>query len=111
MRPSRGGALRGSAPVFAALGDENRLRLVSKLCARGPLSIADLSKGERITRQAVTKHLHALAEAGLARGLRRGREQVWQLEPRRLEAARGYLDQISNHWDRALDRLRAMVER
>ncbi|HXW84588.1 MAG TPA: metalloregulator ArsR/SmtB family transcription factor [Candidatus Binataceae bacterium] len=112
MRPRGATAtsLRNSAPVFAALGDVNRLRLVTRLCAEGPLSIARLSRGAPISRQAVTKHLHALAEAGLARGSRRGREQVWELEPKRLEKAREYLNEISTQWDRAIDRLRAMVE-
>jgi DNA-binding transcriptional ArsR family regulator len=62
--------------VFAALGDESRLRLVARLCADGPLSIARLSKGAGITRQAVTKHLETLGEAGLVRHSRRGRERI-----------------------------------
>src|SRR2546428_8000572 len=56
--------LVGAAPVFAALGDETRLRLVARLCTEGPLSIVRLSAGAAVTRQAVTKHLHALAAAG-----------------------------------------------
>jgi DNA-binding transcriptional ArsR family regulator len=104
-----GGA--GAAPVFAALGDETRLALVSRLCAGGPLSIARLSAGSTVTRQAITKHLHVLASAGLVRGTRRGRERVWQLEPRRLQDARQYLDLVSHSWDQALARLAAFVER
>lgn len=44
------------------------------------------------------------------RGSRRGRESIWELEKRRLEIARGYLDLISKQWDGALDRLRKFVE-
>ena len=110
-RPSRGArALQGSAPLFAALGDETRLGLVSRLCAEGPLSIAELTAGSAVTRQAVTKHLHVLAGAGLVRGNRDGRENVWELEPRRLEAARRSLDLISEQWDQALGRLQRFVE-
>jgi DNA-binding transcriptional ArsR family regulator len=104
--------LTGAASVFAALGDETRLRLVARLCTEGPLSIVDLSAGAGVTRQAVTKHLHALADAGLVRGKRRARQRqrFWMLERRRLEEARTYLDRISEEWDGALARLRAFVE-
>src|ERR1700741_4819029 len=98
------------APVFAALGDRTRLRLVARLCDDGPLSIARLSDGAGVTRQAVTKHLNALAEAGVVRGTRRGRERIWELQTKRLEVARRYLDEVSGQWDAAIERLRAFVE-
>ena len=93
------------APIFAALGDETRLRLVARLCSGGPQSIARLTVGSEVTRQAVTKHLLVLAEAGLVRGTRAGRESRWELEPRRLEAARRYLDRIAEEWTRRLEAL------
>jgi DNA-binding transcriptional ArsR family regulator len=102
--------LQESAPVFAALGDPTRLRIVARLCTDGPLSIARLSEGAGVTRQAVTKHLKALADAGLARHARSGRELIWELEPRRLEIARRCLDHISDQWDVAIGRLKALVE-
>jgi DNA-binding transcriptional ArsR family regulator len=98
------------APVFAALGDETRLELVARLCKRGPLSIVRLSEGADVTRQAITKHLNALAEAGLVTSRRDGRERVWELETRRLTIAKKYLDQVSQRWDERIDRLRALVE-
>jgi DNA-binding transcriptional ArsR family regulator len=112
MRPSSAArSSRASAPVFAALGDETRLQLVSRLCERGPLSIAKLTAGFDVTRQAITKHLHVLADAGLVRGTRDGRESVWELEPHRLAEARRHLDLISKRWDEALARLKSLVER
>jgi DNA-binding transcriptional ArsR family regulator len=99
-----------AAPLFAALGDETRLRIVRRLCAEGPLSITALTDGARISRQAITKHLNALAGAGLVSGERSGRASVWQLEARRLDDVRKYLDEISRQWDAAVERLRAMVE-
>jgi DNA-binding transcriptional ArsR family regulator len=102
--------LADAAPVFAALGDETRLEIVSRLCREGPLSISRLSEGAEVTRQAITKHLQALADAGIARDNRVGRERIWELEPRRLEAARRTLDRISEQWDAALERLKAFVE-
>jgi DNA-binding transcriptional ArsR family regulator len=113
MSRSRGGAtarLADAAPVFAALGDPRRLALVSRLCDSGPLSTARLSAGAGVTRQAITKHLEALADAGLVRDTRQGRERVWELEPRRIERARLYLDQIGAQWDAALGRLKAFIE-
>lgn len=99
-----------SAPLFAALGDETRLRVVARLCREGPLSVTKLTDGTRVTRQAVSKHLRVLEEVGLVRSGRDGRENVYELAPRRLAEARRHLDEISAQWDRAIDRLRAFVE-
>jgi DNA-binding transcriptional ArsR family regulator len=100
----------GSVLLFAALGDKTRLRLVSRLCDDGPMSITRLTAGSRVTRQAITKHLRVMEEAGLVRSTRHGRESVWQVERRRLEDARRYLARISKQWDDALGRLRKFVE-
>ena len=102
---TKSGALRSSAPIFAALGDETRLRLVARRCTGGPQSIARLTAGSEITRQAVTKHLLVLADAGLVRGVRQGRESRWALEPEQLEVARRYLDLISEQWTERLEAL------
>jgi DNA-binding transcriptional ArsR family regulator len=97
------------ATLFAALGDEKRLRLLARL-ARGPGSISHLAEGSGITRQGVTKHLRVLARAGLVRGRRRGKESVWQLERKRLDEARRSLELISQQWDVALGKLKLYVE-
>ena len=97
--------------MFAALGDETRLALVARLSSEGPLSITRLTAGSAVTRQAITKHLHALSDAGLVRDRRRGRERIWELEPRRLEMAHRCLDQISEQWDAAIGRLKVFVEK
>jgi DNA-binding transcriptional ArsR family regulator len=104
-------ALAASATIFAALGDETRLGLVSRLCDHGPLSITRLTDGSGMTRQAITKHLHVMETAGLVRSSHHGRESIWQLEPVALQEARRYLDTISAQWDGALGRLKAFVER
>ncbi len=109
-RSARAPGVAEAAPVFAALGDQTRLVLVSRLCEGGPWSIARLTDGFPVTRQAVTKHLHVLAGAGLVRGVRRGRERIWELEPDKLAEARRTLDELSKRWDAALDRLKAYVE-
>jgi DNA-binding transcriptional ArsR family regulator len=98
------------ASIFAALGDETRLQIVGRLCEEGPMSIVRLTDGTEVSRQAVTKHLHVLEEAGLVRSSRDGRERIWALRTKRLAEVRKYLDQISTQWDEALVRLKAMVE-
>lgn len=103
-------ALPGCAPIFAALGDETRLRLVAILCAGGAVSIAQLTSNTDITRQAVTKHLQVLAEAGLVHDVKVGRERLWQFDPLQLEEARRSLDLIASQWDQALGKLKAAVE-
>jgi DNA-binding transcriptional ArsR family regulator len=113
MSPSRRAAalkVTEAVPVFAALGDATRLSLLGRLSADGPLSITRLSEGTGVTRQAITRHLHALGAAGLVRNARRGREQVFELDLKRLEKARRCLDQISAQWDDAADRLKSFVE-
>ena len=111
MSPRTGSAsLQRSAPIFAALGDETRLHVVSRLSAGGPLSITELTKGSAVTRQSVTKHLAVLAAAGLVVDFRQGRERVWELRTRRLAEAKRVLDAISKEWDEALERLRVFVE-
>ena len=102
--------LEKTALIFAALGDQTRLLLVARLSAEGPMSIARLTQGGSVTRQAVTKHLQVLANVGLANSSRLGRESVWELEPEPLESARRCLDGISAQWDAALDRLKRLVE-
>lgn len=99
-----------AAPLFAALGDETRLALLARLSSGGPGSITDLTDKADVSRQAITKHLEVLLEAGLVRSSKRGRERIWQLQPRRLADAHDYLDRISAQWDDALSRLQKFVE-
>jgi DNA-binding transcriptional ArsR family regulator len=98
------------AKVFAALGDPTRLSLIARLGDGTPLSISRLAEGSRLTRQAVTKHLRVLENAGMVGSERSGRESLYRLETARILEARNYLDGISRHWDAALARLKQMVE-
>ena len=113
MSRSRGATalkLTDAVPVFAALGDATRLSLLGRLSVDGPVSITRLTEGTGVTRQAITRHLYALGDAGLVRNTRRGRERVWELDVKRLEEAKRCLDQIAAQWDAAADRLKAFVE-
>ncbi len=107
---ARGRASGATACLFAALGDETRLLLVGRLCRGGSQSIAQLTEGSSLTRQAVTKHLVTLREASLVHGERRGREMLFEFTPRPIEEACKYLGQVSAQWDEALRRLKSFVE-
>ncbi|MCC6155123.1 MAG: helix-turn-helix transcriptional regulator [Candidatus Hydrogenedentes bacterium] len=99
------------APVFAALGDPTRLKLVAKLSNGEPRSIAQLTEGSPLTRQAITKHLRVLEHAGIVHNVREGRESLFKLDPKPIDGVRNYLDQISSQWDNTLARLKSFVER
>jgi DNA-binding transcriptional ArsR family regulator len=102
--------LTKTAPVFAALGDPVRLAMIARLCMAGPLPTIRLKQGTSVSRQAVTKHLRMLEDAGLVQSQRVGRDRLWQIETRQLTEVRKYLDQISAQWDATVERLRRFVE-
>lgn len=99
------------APVFAALGDATRLTLLAKLNSGEPRSIAQLTEGSPLTRQAITKHLRVLEHAGIVHNVREGRESLFKFDPKPIDSLRDYLDQVSSQWDNALARLKSFVER
>jgi DNA-binding transcriptional ArsR family regulator len=98
------------AHVFAALGDQTRLGLVAQLAAGQPRSIAELTRGSRMTRQAMRKHLRVLEMAGMVRGVRLGREHRFAFSPQPILGIREYLDFVSQQWEQALGRLKLFVE-
>ncbi len=105
-------AARGKsrAPLFFALGDDTRLALVAKLSGGRPHSISQLTRGSRLTRQAITKHLRVLEGAGIVRSVHAGRESLFEFNPEPIEGLREYLDFVSAQWDHALARLKSFVE-
>jgi DNA-binding transcriptional ArsR family regulator len=98
------------SPVFNALGDPNRLRIVTRLCDGGPCSTSEFTRVIPVSRQAATKHLLLLEAVGLVSSERQGRERIWRIEPEPLTGASDYLAALSKRWDNAIDRLRAYVE-
>ncbi|MGN6525009.1 MAG: ArsR/SmtB family transcription factor [Burkholderiaceae bacterium] len=99
-----------AAGLFAALGDQTRLALLARLSPEEAVSIAHLADQAPVTRQAITRHLQVLADAGLVAGERRGREHLWRLQPQRLADAQAALASIAAQWGDALERLRAYVD-
>ncbi|MGB8769612.1 MAG: metalloregulator ArsR/SmtB family transcription factor [Candidatus Korobacteraceae bacterium] len=114
MSPKNGNGttvkLKTYAPVFAALGDETRLALLTRLSQGRVYSISELTAGSRLTRQAITKHLRVLESVGVVRSSRAGRESLYELNLQPIEGARQYLDLVSERWDQALARLARFVE-
>lgn len=100
-----------AAVVFAALGDPTRLALVARLCDGSRRSIAQLSDGQSLTRQAISKHLRVLESARVVRSERAGRENLFVLNPKPIEDIRNYIALVSGQWDTALSRLKAFVEK
>ena len=99
-----------AADIFFALGDETRLSVVSKLGSGGTRSATALSDGAKVSRQAIMKHLQVLEGAGLVTREKRGREVLYGLASHPLDEARAFLDDVSASWDRAIERLRELVE-
>ena len=87
------------ASVFAALGDETRLSVLAKLCSGVPQSIARLTAGTNLSRQAVTKHLAILEEANLVTPLRQGRQRLHFINP-------VPINEIAERWIGKFDRSR-----
>ena len=99
-----------AAPIFDALGDPNRLRIVVRLCDAGPCSTSTLAAAIPATRQAAAKHLRLLESTGVVDSSKRGRERIWNVRTTTLSDVVDYLDQLSRQWDRRIDRLRKLVE-
>jgi DNA-binding transcriptional ArsR family regulator len=98
------------APLFDALGDPNRLRIITRLCDGGPCSTTKITEVVSVSRQAATKHLLLLEAVGLVSSQRHGRERIWRVRPEPLNEASQYLDALSRRWDNAIGRLRTYVE-
>lgn len=101
---------REKAAAFAALGDQTRLLLLAKLCSGRRYSIAGLTEGTKLTRQAVTKHLRVLERVRMVHRRRAGRETLFDFDPKPVREMKDYLELVSKQWDDALARLKTFVE-
>lgn len=110
LQISKASTLTKYAALFDALGDTTRLSLVERLGEGQPRSISQLAKGSKLTRQAVTKHLHVLERAGVVRSEDAGRERHFTLEAQPFADMQEYLAFVSERWDEALMRLKSFVE-
>jgi DNA-binding transcriptional ArsR family regulator len=92
--------------VFSALSDPNRRLLLQRLAGRESASLSELAGQLPVTRQAVSKHLAALGEAGLVAATRVGRETRYRLTPEPLGEAVGWIERVGEQWEGRLTRLR-----
>lgn len=93
-------------PIFSALSDPNRRYVVEALAERGEATATELASELPVTRQAVSKHLSALEDAGLVEGSRAGREVRYRLTPASLGAAVSWIERVGEQWDERLAALR-----
>ena len=103
--------LDDAGAVFAALADPTRRRIVRELSTDGPLTATQLAARVGISRQATSKHLFALADAGLATGERLGRETRFELDTRSFAEAESWMRAIGALWNRRLAVLKTLLER
>jgi DNA-binding transcriptional ArsR family regulator len=96
--------------LFSALADPTRREMIQRLSTEGPASASHLSRQVPITRQAVAKHLRALADAGLVTAERKGRENVFRLSPEPLAEAMSWMAAAGAEWDRRLQALKERLE-
>lgn len=95
--------------VFDALGDPTRRHIVESL-SRGEASATQLAADLPVTRQAVSKHLTALRDAGLVESRRHGRETLYRVNADPLDDAAAWIVRVGGQWDARLERLRKLVE-
>jgi len=99
-----------AGPVFAALADPTRRRVVHELSKDGPLTATQLAERIPVTRQAIAKHFAALEEAGLAVGVRSGRETRYELRTQAFAEAEAWMRAIGATWDRRLAAFKEYIE-
>jgi DNA-binding transcriptional ArsR family regulator len=97
--------------VFSALSDPGRRRLLETLAGCESASLTELAAQLPVTRQAVSKHLATLGEAGLVESARAGRETRYRLTPRPLGEALAWMEKVGDQWDERLARLRDHLAR
>jgi DNA-binding transcriptional ArsR family regulator len=95
--------------VFSALADPTRRRLLSAISAT-PATATELAGDLPISRQAVTKHLSALADAGLLERERVGRDIRYRVTPEPFTEAVSWMAAVGGQWDRRLASLRQTVD-
>jgi DNA-binding transcriptional ArsR family regulator len=97
--------------VFAALGDPGRRALVEAVAARGDATATELAANLPVTRQAVAKQLAALADAGLLRSRRTGRETRYEVTAEPLGDAVAWMLEVGAAWDMRLAKLARSLAR
>lgn len=101
---------RDPAAVFSALSDATRREVMRRLSEEGPSTLGDLAAELPVSRQAVSKHLVVLEEAGLVASAGDSRRRQYRLTPLPLADALGWMVDVGAEWDERLNALRRHVE-
>jgi DNA-binding transcriptional ArsR family regulator len=102
------------AKIFAALGNSTRLTLVKRLATAetfGGQSISELAEDTGLTRQAITKHLEVLADAGIVSRMKPGRATYFELKSEPVSHAMGALAVLVKQRLRAEQELKVLRRR
>ena len=97
--------------MFSALSDPTRLEVIRLLSREGAVTLGEIAAELPVTRQAVSKHLAVLEDAGLVTASGDTRRRRYRLTPRPLAEAMGWMVDVGAEWDERLDALRHHVER
>lgn len=95
--------------VFQAIADPTRRKLL-KLLSKEEMPVTAISEHFPISRTAVSKHLRVLAEAGLVKERKAGRETRYKLKPEPLYELKDWLQYFELFWENKLSALRLFVE-
>jgi DNA-binding transcriptional ArsR family regulator len=98
------------APIFAALADPTRRRLLVSLAEHSPKTATQMAEEYPITRQGILKHLNILEEAGLVMVTQKGREKRYTLTPEPLTELDQWIKALNAKWDERLLRLKNFIE-
>src|SRR6266571_8636666 len=96
--------------LWSAIGDPSRRRVLDLLVSRGEASASWLAGQVPFSRQAVSKHLVVLEQAGLISRRKQGREVLYQVDAERLDQATRAMAALANHWDRRLNTIKRLAE-
>ena len=96
--------------LWSAIADPSRRRVLDLLVRTGEETASSLATQVPFSRQAVSKHLVVLEQAGLVSHRKRGREVLYAVDPARLDNATQALAQVARDWDRRLDTIKRLAE-
>jgi DNA-binding transcriptional ArsR family regulator len=96
--------------LWSAIGDPSRRRVLDLLVSNGEASAWSLAEHVPFSRQAVSKHLVVLEEAGLVSRRKQGREVLYQVDVNRLDEARRAMADLAAQWDRRLTSIKRLAE-
>ena len=96
--------------LWSAIADPSRRRVLDLVVSNGAVSASWLAGHVPFTRQAVSKHLVVLEDAGLVSRRKQGREVLYQVEAGRLDQAARAMAELAAQWDRRLDLIRQLAE-